>query len=161
MRSVIYPGNFDPITNGHLDIIQRATSAFDHVVVALTQNSSKTPTFSLEKRFELIQVCTSEFKNVEIDSFQGLLVDYAKSRHIKTILRGLRAISDFEYEFMMANMNRRIADDIETVFMMTRETNFYVSSKLVHEVARLGGNVESMVPKAVSEALSHLTKASN
>src|SRR3989338_9662924 len=113
MHSVIYPGSFDPLTNGHLDIIERACKTFDQVVIALAYNPNKKAFFSPEKRLELLQACTQHLKLVEIDSFQGLLVDYAHQRGIKTVLRGLRAVSDFEYEFMMANMNRQLADDIE------------------------------------------------
>src|SRR3989338_5524148 len=154
MRSIIYPGSFDPITNGHLDIISRACKSFDRVIVALANNPNKQATFSAQKRLELLKVCTKDFKQVEIDSFEGLLVNYARSKNIQTVLRGLRAVSDFEYEFMMANMNRKIASDIETIFMMTNETNFYVSSKLVREVAQLGGDMSALVPKPVLDALA-------
>lgn len=154
MRAIIYPGSFDPLTNGHLDIIDRARKSFDRVVVALANNHNKQPTFSVQQRLEFLKTCTAGLDKVEIDSFEGLLVDYARSKKIHTVLRGLRAVSDFEYEFMMANMNRKIASDIETVFMMTSETNFYVSSKLVREVAKFGGNVSSLVPKIVCEALA-------
>lgn len=153
MRAIIYPGSFDPITNGHLDIIERACKSFDRVVVALANNPNKKATFSVAKRLELLRACTQKFSQVEIDSFEGLLVNYARSKKIQTVLRGLRAVSDFEYEFMMANMNRKIASDIETVFMMTNESNFYVSSKLVREVSKLGGDISSLVPKPVLEAL--------
>ena len=153
MRAIIYPGSFDPITNGHLDIISRACKSFDRVIVALANNPSKQATFSVQKRLELLKACTQDFEQVQIDSFEGLLVDYARSKNIQTVLRGLRAVSDFEYEFMMANMNRKIASDIETIFMMTNETNFYVSSKLVREVAQLGGDMSALVPKPVWEAL--------
>jgi len=154
MRAIIYPGSFDPITNGHLDIIDRACKSFDKVVVALANNPNKQATFSAQKRLELLKACTQNFDQVEVDSFQGLLVDYARSKNIQTVLRGLRAVSDFEYEFMMANMNRKIASDIETVFMMTSESNFYVSSKLVREVSKFGGDISSLVPKPVFDALA-------
>jgi pantetheine-phosphate adenylyltransferase len=154
MRAIIYPGSFDPLTNGHLDLIERAQKSFDRVIVALANNPNKQPTFSVQKRLEFLKACTAGLDKVEIDSFTGLLVDYARSKKIHTILRGLRAVSDFEYEFMMANMNRKIASDIETVFMMTSETHFYVSSKLVREVAKLGGDISSLVPKVVYEALA-------
>lgn len=154
MRSIIYPGSFDPLTNGHLDIIERVRRSFDRVIVALTNNPNKQPTFSVEQRLWFLKTCTQGLDKIEIDSFEGLLVDYARSKKIHTVLRGLRAVSDFEYEFMMANMNRRIAADIDTIFMMTSETNFYVSSKLVREVAKFGGDVSSMVPKPVFEALA-------
>ena len=158
MRAIIYPGSFDPLTNGHLDIIERALKSFDRVIVALTNNPNKQPTFSSGQRLEFLKACTKGLDKVEIDSFDGLLVNYARSKGIHTVLRGLRAVSDFEYEFMMANMNRRIASDIETIFMMTSETNFYVSSKLVREVAKFGGDVSSLVPKPVFD---HLTNRSN
>ena len=154
MRAIIYPGSFDPITNGHLDIIDRACKSFDKVVVALANNPNKQATFSVQKRLDLLKACTQNFDQVEVDSFQGLLVDYARSKNIQTVLRGLRAVSDFEYEFMMANMNRKIASDIETVFMMTSESNFYVSSKLVREVSKFGGDISSLVPKPVFDALA-------
>ena len=157
MQAIIYPGSFDPITNGHLDIIERALASFDRVLVAVSNNIHKQATFSLEQRLELLRTCTRHLNRVQIDSFEGLLVDYARQQGIKTLLRGLRAVSDFEYEFMMANMNRKIAHDIETVFMMTNESNFYVSSKLVREVAMMGGDVRKLVPEPVFKALKHLT----
>lgn len=154
MRSVIYPGSFDPLTNGHLDIIERACKTFDQVVIALAHNPNKKSFFSPDKRLELLKTCTSHLKSVEIDSFHGLLVDYAQKREIKTILRGLRAVSDFEYEFMMANMNRQLAEKIETIFMMTGQAHFYLSSKLVREVSQLGGDIRALVPQPVSKALA-------
>lgn len=155
MRAIIYPGSFDPVTNGHLDIIDRAQKSFDRVIVAVAINHDKKPTFSVQKRLEFLESCTRGLDKVEIDSFEGLLVDYARSKKIYTVLRGLRAVSDFEYEFMMANMNRKIANDVETVFMMTSEKNFYVSSKLVREVAKFGGDVSSLVPQIVCKALAN------
>ena len=137
-----------------MDIIDRYCKSFDKVVVALANNPNKQATFSAQKRLELLKACTQNFDQVEVDSFQGLLVDYARSKNIQTVLRGLRAVSDFEYEFMMANMNRKIASDIETVFMMTSESNFYVSSKLVREVSKFGGDISSLVPKPVFDALA-------
>jgi pantetheine-phosphate adenylyltransferase len=154
MRSIIYPGSFDPLTNGHLDLIQRACEIFDQVIVAVAQNPHKPGFLPVPKRLELLKACTTDLPKVSIDSFEGLLVDYARSKGIKTVLRGLRAVSDFEYEFMMANMNRKLNKDVETLFMMTGETHFYVSSKLVREVSEFGGDVSALVPAPVWQALA-------
>jgi len=148
MRKAIYPGSFDPLTNGHLSIIQRGLQMFDGLVVALAINPSKTALFSVAERKDFIREAVSD-PRVELDDFEGLLVHYAKKRNVSVILRGLRAVSDFDYEFQMANMNRKLAPEIETVFMMTGEDYFYISSALVREVARFGGNVKSMVPANV------------
>ncbi len=153
MRKAIYPGSFDPLTNGHMDIIERALKTFDNVVVAISKNPQKKHVFSLQKRLSLVKECVGHEKRVEIDTFSGLLVDYAKKRQINTLLRGLRAVSDFEYEFQLANMNRKLYGDVETVFMMTGEASFYVSSRLVREVASFGSGVSAMVPEPVSAAL--------
>jgi pantetheine-phosphate adenylyltransferase len=149
MRSAIYPGSFDPLTNGHLSIIHRGLELFDRVVVAIATNPKKVPLFSVEDRAALIREAVGGDPRVEVDDFQGLLVDYAQRRGIQVVLRGLRAVSDFEYEFMMANMNRKLAPKIETVFMMTGEDYFYISSQNIREAASLGGNVEGMVPPGV------------
>ncbi|HEX8697465.1 MAG TPA: pantetheine-phosphate adenylyltransferase [Myxococcaceae bacterium] len=148
MRLAIYPGSFDPLTNGHLSIIHRGLKMFDRLVVAIAVNPKKVPLFSLEERRELIRDAVQDDR-VEVDSFQGLLVEYAKQRQVNVLLRGLRAVSDFEYEFQLANMNRKLAPDIETVFMMTGEDYFYISSQLVREVASLGGDVTDLVPPNV------------
>ena len=148
MRLAIYPGSFDPLTNGHLSIIHRGLKMFDRLVVAIAVNPKKVPLFSLEERRELIRDAVQDDR-VEVDSFQGLLVEYAKQRKVNVLLRGLRAVSDFEYEFQLANMNRKLAPDIETVFMMTGEDYFYISSQLVREVASLGGDVTDLVPPNV------------
>ena len=148
MRKAIYPGSFDPLTNGHLSIIQRGLQMFDGLVVALAINPNKTALFSVAERKDLLRETVSD-PRVEIDDFEGLLVHYAKKRNVPVILRGLRAVSDFDYEFQMANMNRKLAPEIETVFMMTGEDYFYISSQLVREVARFGGDVKSMVPASV------------
>lgn len=153
MRSAIYPGSFDPLTNGHLDIVQRASHSFDRVLLAISNNASKNATFSIERRVELAQACVSHLDNVEVVSFNILLVDYAKQQGVKTILRGLRATSDFEYEFQLATMNRKLAPELETLLMMTSENGFYISSRLIREIARFGGDVSSMVPKVIYDAL--------
>ncbi|MBI5543408.1 MAG: pantetheine-phosphate adenylyltransferase [Deltaproteobacteria bacterium] len=153
VHSVIYPGSFDPLTNGHLSLINRALRMFDHVTVAITHNPKKTPLFSVEERVELIREAVKNDPRVEIDAFEGLLVDYARRRKEHLILRGLRAVSDFEYEFQMANMNRTLDADIETVFVMTGEDYYYISSQIVREVAALGGDVSSLVPPNVLRKL--------
>ncbi|MEW6431009.1 MAG: pantetheine-phosphate adenylyltransferase [Myxococcota bacterium] len=153
MRTAIYPGSFDPLTNGHLSLIQRGLKVFDKLIVAIAVNPRKTPLFSVEERRELILGAVNDDPRVEVDDFQGLLVDYAKQRQAYVVLRGLRAVSDFEFEFQLANMNRRLAPDLETVFMMTGEDYFYISSNIVREVASFGGNVEGIVPPNVLEKL--------
>ena len=152
MRIAIYPGSFDPLTNGHLSIIQRALQIFDRLIVAVAVNPKKVPLFTVEERRSLIQDACQD-PRVEVDAFQGLLVEYAKRRGVNVLLRGLRAVSDFEYEFQLANMNRKLAPGIETVFMMTGEDYFYLSSQLVREVASLGGDVSGLVPDNVHEKL--------
>jgi pantetheine-phosphate adenylyltransferase len=153
VRSAIYPGSFDPLTNGHLSLIHRGLKMFDSLVVAIAVNPKKTPLFSVEERRELIRGAIGNDPRVEIDDFQGLLVDYARKRQVNVVLRGLRAVSDFEFEFQLANMNRRLSSELETVFMMTGEDYFYISSNLVREVASFGGNVEGAVPPNVLEKL--------
>ena len=148
MRAAIYPGSFDPITNGHLSLIQRSLKMFDRLVVAIAVNPKKTPLFSVAERRELIREACAD-PRVEVDDFEGLLVEYARQRGVGVIVRGLRAVSDFEYEFQMANMNRKLAPGVETVFMMTGEDYFYISSQLVREVAALGGSVKGLVPPNV------------
>jgi len=153
MRVAIYPGSFDPLTLGHVDIIERGSALFDSIIVAVLRNAEKSPLFTVDERLEMIRETFRERGNVEADSFSGLLVDYASSRKATTIVRGIRAISDFEYEFQMALMNRRLAPAIETVFMMPAEEYSYVSSKLVKEVASLGGSVSGLVPGDVEKKL--------
>lgn len=153
VRSAIYPGSFDPLTNGHLSLIQRGLKMFDSLVVAIAVNPKKTPLFTVEERRQLILDALGNDPRVQVADFQGLLVDFAKQRGINVVLRGLRAVSDFEFEFQLANMNRRLAPELETVFMMTGEDYFYISSNIVREVASFGGNVEGTVPPNVLSAL--------
>jgi len=153
MKQAIYPGSFDPLTNGHMDIIERARQTFDHIIVGIADNVQKKHAFSIKERIKLVKGCTAHMKNVEVDTFSGLLVDFARKRKVKTIVRGLRAVSDFEYEFQLANMNRKLAHDVETMFLMTGEASFYVSSRLVREVAQFGGDLKEIVPEMVQRAL--------
>ena len=152
-RYAIYPGSFDPLTNGHLSLIHRGLQIFAGLVVAVANNPDKSPMFTFEERMELIRGAIAGIPNVEVDSFEGLMVDYAKKRGIHTVLRGLRAVSDFDYEFQLANMNRRLDPEFDSVFVMTGEDYFYVSAKLVREVARFGGDVSGLVPPNVHAAL--------
>jgi pantetheine-phosphate adenylyltransferase len=147
--TAIYPGSFDPITNGHLDLIERGARLFDRLIVALLRNADKAPLLTLEERQEVVQRVVEPYPNVSVESFDGLLVDYCRARGARAIMRGLRALSDFEYEFQMALMNRRLKPGVETVFMMPSEAYSYLSSRLVKEVARLGGDVSGLVPPAV------------
>ena len=153
-RVALYPGSFDPLTLGHVDIIERGSSLFDTIIVAVLKNVDKQPMFTVDERLEMIGETFKKVDNVEADSFSGLLVDYAAKRNATTIVRGIRAISDFEYEFQMALMNRRLAPTIETVFMMPAEEYSYVSSRLVKEVASLGGNINGLVPDLVEKRLN-------
>jgi pantetheine-phosphate adenylyltransferase len=152
-RIAVYPGSFDPITNGHLDILRRSLVIFDEVIVAIADNVRKAPLFSIDERIAFIRDAIGDDARVEFDSFSGLLVTYCQQRGATTIVRGLRALNDFEYEFQFAHMNRRLAPEIDTMFLMTAEENFYVSSSLVKEVASLGGDVRGLVPDAVRVAL--------
>ncbi len=153
MHSVVYPGTFDPVTNGHSDLIARAARLFDRVVVALAEDSIKPSTFSVAERLAMLDGIASGHENVEVTSFSGLLVDFARSLGIPVIMRGLRAVSDFEYEFQLAGMNRRMAPDIETLFLTPAEQYAYISSSLVKEIARLGGDVSGFVAPSVYAAL--------
>lgn len=157
-RTAIYPGSFDPLTNGHLDVIQRAAKLFDRVVVAVAVNESKHPLFTLAERVALVNKAVAHLPNVETDSFDGLLVEYAEARKAGTIVRGLRAVSDFEFEFQLALMNRKLDENIETIFMMPKDTYTFLSSRIVKEIARLGGNVSSFVPANVQAALKKKLK---
>jgi len=157
MRRAIYPGSFDPVTNGHLDIIQRGCKLFDEIIVAILINPDKTPFFSVEERKEILAEVLKDIEQggciVVVDSFAGLLVQYAAEREADAIVRGIRAISDYEYELQMALMNRRLEPSLETVFMMPAEAYSYVSSRLVKEVFQLGGNIEGLVPPIVEQRM--------
>jgi pantetheine-phosphate adenylyltransferase len=157
MRRAIYPGSFDPVTNGHLDVIQRASRLFDDLIVAVAFNDQKhkSTLFSIDERIELLRQSCDDIPNARIVKLDGLLVDFAKHQNVDAIVRGLRAISDFEFEFQMALMNRKMEPALETIFMMPKEEYTYISSRIVKEIARLGGNVESFVPDWVARALAN------
>jgi len=157
MRRAIYPGSFDPVTNGHLDVIQRASRLFDDLIVAVAFNDQKhkSTLFSIDERIELLRESCDDIPNARIVRLDGLLVDFAKHQNVDAIVRGLRAISDFEFEFQMALMNRKMEPALETIFMMPKEEYTYISSRIVKEIARLGGNVESFVPDWVARALAN------
>jgi pantetheine-phosphate adenylyltransferase len=153
MRTAIYPGSFDPLTNGHLDVIERAVKLFDRVVVAVAKNESKQPMFSLEERLELVRKAIKNIPSAEADSFDSLLVNYVERQKAQAIVRGLRAISDFEFEFQLALMNRKLNEKVETIFMMPKDTYTFLSSRIIKEIARLNGDVSSFVPAHVRSAL--------
>jgi pantetheine-phosphate adenylyltransferase len=155
MRIVIYPGSFDPLTNGHLDVIQRAAKLFDRVIVAVAKNESKAPLFTLEERASLVSaaMAAAGLTNVETDLLDGLLVEYVVRRKASAVVRGLRAVSDFEFEFQLALMNRKLNENVETIFLMPKDTYSFLSSRLVKEIARLGGDVSQFVPPEVRTAL--------
>lgn len=153
MGIAVYPGSFDPVTFGHLDIIERGAKVFDKVIVAIGRNRAKLSLFTVEERLQLLQNVTSHYPNVEVDWFNGLLVDYMKSKNAKTIIKGLRAISDFEYELQMASINKKLDDSIETFFMMTNNKYSFLSSSIVKDIAKYGATVSDLVPLTVEEAL--------
>jgi pantetheine-phosphate adenylyltransferase len=152
-KIAVYPGSFDPITNGHLDVIHRAAKMFDHVVVAVARNGEKTPLFNLSERVALARAAVKRLRNVSVDDFEGLLVRYARRKKAAVVVRGLRAISDFEFEFQMALMNRKLDSKIETIFLMPKDEYTFISSRLVREIASLGGDVSDFVPRGVEGAL--------
>ncbi|MGH2569082.1 MAG: pantetheine-phosphate adenylyltransferase [Bacteroidota bacterium] len=158
MKIAIYPGSFDPITNGHLDIVERAVNLFDKVIITLARNSTKNPLFTEDERVQLIRQSVKSYKQVEVDSFEGLLVDYCGKKKATAVVRGLRAISDFEYELQMALMNRKLNPDVQTVFLMPNEKYTYLNSSIVREIARLGGDVSDFVPPVVKQALDRKFK---
>lgn len=153
----IYPGSFDPVTNGHLDIIKRSQRLFDRVFVSILVNVDKKPLFTTQERLDMLREVTKEWNNVEIDTFEGLLVNYAVNKKAKMILRGIRAVTDYEYEFQMALMNRRMQPEIETIFMVPGEAYTYLSSRLVKEIFLLGGSVKGLVPELVEDSLKRKT----
>lgn len=158
MRTVVYPGSFDPLTNGHLDVVERAAKLFDQVIVAVAQNADKSPMFTQSEREQHITGAVKNFPNVEVTTFNGLLIEFAEMKKAQAIIRGLRAVSDFEFEFQLALMNRKLKEEIETVFMMPRESYIFLSSRLVKEIAKLGGDVGTFVPANVELALKRKLK---
>ncbi|HHX76983.1 MAG TPA: pantetheine-phosphate adenylyltransferase [Firmicutes bacterium] len=154
MAIAIYPGSFDPVTNGHIDIIVRAGLVFDKVIVTVMDNPRKTPAFTLEERLEMLVESTKGMKNVEVDYYHGLLIDYVKQKKAKIIVKGLRAISDFEFEFQMALINRKLNEEVETMFMMTNNKYSYLSSSIIKEIASYGGDVRKLVPSPVLKKLT-------
>ena len=157
-RTAIYPGSFDPLTNGHLDVVQRAAKLFDRVIIAVASNDSKHPLFTKDERVALVQKAVAKLPNVETDAFDGLLVEYVAAKKAQAIVRGLRAVSDFEFEFQLALMNRKLDEKIETIFMMPKDTYTFLSSRIVKEICRLGGDVSSFVPPNVQTALKKKLK---
>ncbi|MBQ2943370.1 MAG: pantetheine-phosphate adenylyltransferase [Ruminococcus sp.] len=153
MKIAICPGSFDPVTLGHLDIISRASGLFDKVIVAVLCNMDKNPSFTVEERMELLRQVTSQYDNVEIDSFQGLLVDYAKEKGAVAVVKGLRAVSDFEYEFQMSMINKKLYADVETVYLNTSQDYMYLSSSVVKQIASFGGDISNFVPEAIHDKI--------
>jgi pantetheine-phosphate adenylyltransferase len=158
MRTAIYPGSFDPLTNGHLDVLQRAAKLFDRVIVAVAKNEGKNPLFTLKERLALVKDAAAHLPNVEADTFDGLLVEYVVKKKAQAIVRGLRAVSDFEFEFQLALMNRKLNENVETIFMMPKDTYTFLSSRIVKEIARLGGDVSQFVVPNVQTALQKKLK---
>lgn len=158
MRTAVYPGSFDPVTNGHLDIIERAGRVFDRVVVGVLNNAGKSPMFSIEERVEMLKKVTGHIKNIEIDSFEGLLVDFVKLKDASVIIKGLRTVADFEYEFQMALLNKALNPEYETIFMMTDSKYSYISSSMVKELAGFGGNLAGLVPAKIISKINQKYK---
>ncbi len=158
MRTAVYPGSFDPVTNGHLDIIERAGRVFDRVVVGVLNNAGKSPMFSIEERVEMLKKVTGHIKNVEIDSFDGLLVDFVKMKNASVIIKGLRTVADFEYEFQMALLNKALNPEYETIFMMTDSKYSYISSSMVKELAGFGGDLTGLVPAKIISKINQKYK---
>lgn len=158
MKTAVYPGSFDPVTNGHIDVIERALKVFDKIIIAVGDNPEKKPLFSSEDRIEMIKESTKHLDNLEIEKLPGLLINFVKNKDCKIIIRGLRAISDFEYEFQRALLNRRIEKQIETVFIMTKESYVYLNSSVVKEIAMFKGNIKPFVPDAVERKLNEKFK---
>lgn len=154
VKTILYPGTFDPITNGHTDLVTRAARLFDKVIVAIAENPGKGPLFSIDERVEMVKKATQGVGAIEVVGFEGLLVNFAKSMKVDALLRGIRAVSDFEYEFQLANMNRRLAPELESVFLTPDETNTFISSTLVREVARYGGDIADFVHPYVAQKLA-------
>ena len=159
MKTAVYPGSFDPVTNGHLDVIRRSAAVFDKVIVAVSVNSQKKPLFSIEERMELISIVTKDLPNVEVSTFTGLLADYAEQNQAQVIIKGLRAVSDFEYEFQMALMNKKLNPATETFFMMTSQQYSFLSSSIVKEVGTLGGSLDGLVPNEILERIQSKLKS--
>ena len=159
MKRAIYPGSFDPVTNGHLDVVERAGRLFEEVIVAVARNDEKQPLFSLKERLDLLEETVGKIAGVRIAQFDGLLVEFAVAQKASAVIRGLRAVSDFEFEFQMALMNRKLKDSVETIFLMPKEEYTYLSSRLVKEIARLGGDVTKFVPAVVATALGEKFKS--
>lgn len=158
MRTAVYPGSFDPITNGHLDIIERASRVYDKVVVGVLNNSNKKPVFTVDERIDLIKTVTSHIPNVEVDSFEGLLVDFAKSKQATVIVKGLRTVADFEYEFQMALLNKTLNPEYETMFLMTDTKYSYISSSMVKELAGFHGDLTGLVPSEIASKIKQKYK---
>ncbi|MBC8385695.1 MAG: pantetheine-phosphate adenylyltransferase [Candidatus Cloacimonetes bacterium] len=153
MKIAIYPGTFDPITNGHIDVLKKAVKVFDEVIIAVAQDSGKNPIFSLDERVELCRKSTEDLPNIKVDKFSGLVVDYANKVNAKTMIRGLRAVSDFEYELSLALMNKKLQEDIDTVFFVPANEYLYLSSTIIRQIVSLGGDVKDMIPECVEQVL--------